>query len=136
MGDFSHGNIKWDTIQSRGLQYQYSRTPLIRPPSESHWCGRIRGMVVREGLDYFPGCTCLTCAPRNTPIGPAYITVSYTLKMSFGCTGSRCIPRKTQHQPTTMFAGTSALSPFNTERRRPTLAAFPKNRIQKTSFKY
>ena len=27
----------------------YSRTPLIRPPSESHWCGRIRGMVAREG---------------------------------------------------------------------------------------
>ena len=22
--------------------YFYSRTPLIRPPSESHWCGRIR----------------------------------------------------------------------------------------------
>ena len=27
-----------------------SRTPLIRPPSESHWCGRIRGMVAREGF--------------------------------------------------------------------------------------
>ena len=25
----------------------------------------------REGLDYFPGCTCLTCAPRNTRIGPS-----------------------------------------------------------------
>ena len=24
--------------------------PLIRPPSESHWCGRIRGMVAREGF--------------------------------------------------------------------------------------
>ena len=32
---------------------QYSRTPLIRPPSESHWCGRIRGMVGREGFIYF-----------------------------------------------------------------------------------
>ena len=32
--------------------YRYSRTPLIRPPSESHWCGRIRGMVSREGLIY------------------------------------------------------------------------------------
>ena len=31
---------------------QYSRTPLIRPPSESHWCGRIRGMVAREGFVY------------------------------------------------------------------------------------
>ena len=28
----------------------YSRIPLIRPPSESHWCGRIRGMVAREGF--------------------------------------------------------------------------------------
>ena len=31
----------------------YSRTPLIRPPSESHCCGRIRGMVAREGFIYF-----------------------------------------------------------------------------------
>ena len=31
---------------------RYSRTPLIRPPSESHWCGRIRGMVAREGFRY------------------------------------------------------------------------------------
>ena len=30
----------------------YSRTPLIRPPSESHWCGRIRGMVAHEGFGY------------------------------------------------------------------------------------
>ena len=30
----------------------YSKTPLIRPPSESHWCGRIRGMVAREGFVY------------------------------------------------------------------------------------
>ena len=30
----------------------YSRTPLIRPPSESHWCGRIRGMVARGGFVY------------------------------------------------------------------------------------
>ena len=32
--------------------HKYSRTPLIRPPSESHWCGRIRGMVAREGFVY------------------------------------------------------------------------------------
>ena len=31
---------------------QCSRTPLIRPPSESSWCGRIRGMVAREGFVY------------------------------------------------------------------------------------
>ena len=24
-----------------------------------------RGMVVREGLDCFPGCTCFTCAPEG-----------------------------------------------------------------------
>ena len=30
----------------------YNRTPLIRPPSESHWCGRIRRMVAREGFVY------------------------------------------------------------------------------------
>ena len=35
------------------LILQYSRTPLIRPPSESHWCGRIRGMVAREGFILF-----------------------------------------------------------------------------------
>ena len=34
------------------LIQSYSRTPLIRPPSESHWCGRIRGMVAREGFVY------------------------------------------------------------------------------------
>ena len=43
---------------------------------------------------------------------------------------------KRSDQVTTMFSGPSALSPFNTERRRPTLATFPKTRIQKTSFKY
>ena len=32
--------------------YLHSRTPLIRPPSESHWCGRIKGMVAREGFVY------------------------------------------------------------------------------------
>ena len=36
----------------RGKLGLYSRTPLIRPPSESHWCGRIRGMVAREGFVY------------------------------------------------------------------------------------
>ena len=40
----------------------HSRTPLLRPPLESHWCGRIRGMVVREGLDYYITC----CRPRET----------------------------------------------------------------------
>ena len=39
-GNFS----RWDK------NYRYGRTPLIRPPSESHWCGRMRGMVAREGF--------------------------------------------------------------------------------------
>ena len=30
----------------------YSRTPLIRPPSKSHWCGRMTGMVARDGFVY------------------------------------------------------------------------------------
>ena len=38
-----------NTVRAKSL---YSRTPLIRPPSESHWCGRIRGMVAREGFVY------------------------------------------------------------------------------------
>ena len=41
---------------------------------------------------------------------------------------------KRSDHATTMFSGTSALSPFNIERRMPMLAAFPKTRIQKTSF--
>ena len=35
-----------------GIMLWYSITPLIRPPSESHWCGRIRGMVAHEGFRY------------------------------------------------------------------------------------
>ena len=43
-----HGCIR--AVERR--ERRYSRTPLIRPPSESHWCGRIRGMVAREGFIY------------------------------------------------------------------------------------
>ena len=39
-------------FQYSNVSSMYSRTPLIRPPSESHWCGRIRGMVAREGFRY------------------------------------------------------------------------------------
>ena len=81
-------------------------------------------MVVREGLDYFPGCIWPT-------YGNAWQYRPHCKWLS-GCTGSRCITRKTQR----LFSGTSTRSPFNTERRRPTLAAFSKTRIQKTSFKY
>ena len=45
--------IQYNTISFiSNLEHNYSRTPLIRPPSESHWCGRIRGMVAREGFVY------------------------------------------------------------------------------------
>ena len=39
-------------VSNEQLKLEYSRTPLIRPLSESHWCGRIRGMVAREGFVY------------------------------------------------------------------------------------
>ena len=55
----------------------YSRTPLIRPPSESHWCGPIRGMVIREGFDNFPEHTYRVYIRQC-------ITVASTLKMAFG----------------------------------------------------
>ena len=42
---------------------QYSRTPLLRPPSKSDRSGRKRGVVVHEGLDYF-----ITCALWYTRI--------------------------------------------------------------------
>ena len=42
-------DIKFKTNQNQ----LYSITPLIRPPSESRWCGRIRGMVSPDGFIYF-----------------------------------------------------------------------------------
>ena len=41
-----------ETLCHTEYYFIYSRTPLIRPPSESHWFGRIRGMVAREGFSY------------------------------------------------------------------------------------
>ena len=43
-------NMKQCQLGHTEFTYHYSRIPLIRPPSESHWCGRIRGMVAREGF--------------------------------------------------------------------------------------
>ena len=108
----------------------YSRTPLIRPPSESHWCGHIRGMVVREGFGIFSGAHLLGLhtAMHNSSV--------HTENGFRGVPVSVAYRGKVSDQATTMFSGTSARSPFNTERRRPTLATFPKTRIQKTSFKY
>ena len=106
---------------------------LYDPPSESHWCGRIRGMVVREGLDYFPGCTCLTCAPRNTRIGPIYGNAQHYRPHWKWLSGLHTAENAAT-KPLQCFLYVRTLA-VNTERRRPTLAAFPKIRIQKTSFK-
>ena len=46
------------------MEKLYSRTPLIRPPSESDWCGRIRGMVAREDIHII-----LFCVVRHTNYG-------------------------------------------------------------------
>ena len=45
-------NLGFYVLHGVDLISSYSRTPLIRPPAESHWCGRIRGMVAREGFVY------------------------------------------------------------------------------------
>ena len=38
--------IAQETIHVTEVANSYSRTPLIRPPTESHWCGRIRGVLL------------------------------------------------------------------------------------------
>ena len=51
-GGNTHTHTLSASISCSWGQCNYSRTPLIRPPSGSHWCGRIRGMVAREGFVY------------------------------------------------------------------------------------
>ena len=80
----------------------YSRTPLLRPPSKSDWSGRKTGMGVHEGLDYF-----ITRGLRHTRIYTySVLTVSSTPRTSFGV---HCRSRE------------------NAEKRRPWLAAFSNN---------
>ena len=62
----------------------YSRTPLIRPPSESHWCGRIRGMVAREGFVYEQKPLSVT---RNVVVWEGWSLVRVVV-----CQGFYCIP--------------------------------------------
>ena len=64
---------------------QYSRTPLIRPPSESHWCGRIRGMVAREGFVYEQKPLSVT---RNVVIWEGWSLVRVVVRQGFYCTGN------------------------------------------------
>ena len=62
---------------------EYSRTPLIRPPSESHWCGRIRGMVAREGFVYKQKALSVT---RNVVVWEGWSLVRVVVRQGFYCT--------------------------------------------------
>ena len=62
---------------------QYSRTPLKRPPSESHWCGRIRGMVAREGFVYKQKPLSVT---RNVVVSEGWSLVRVVVRQGFYCT--------------------------------------------------
>ena len=62
---------------------QYSRTPLIRPPSESHWCGRIRGMAAREGFIYEQKPLSVT---RNVVVWEGWSLVRVVVRQGFYCT--------------------------------------------------
>ena len=61
----------------------YSRTPLIRPPSESHWCGRIRGMAAREGFVYEQKPLSVT---RNVVVREGWSLVRVVVRQGFYCT--------------------------------------------------
>ena len=64
---------------------EYSRTPLIRPPSESHWCGRIRGMVAREGFVYEQKALSVT---RNVVVLEGWSLVRVVVRQGFYCSVS------------------------------------------------
>ena len=66
------------------LVHCYSRTPLIRPPSESHWCGRIRGMVAREGFVYEQKPLSVT---RNVVVWEGWSLVRVVVRQGFYCIG-------------------------------------------------
>ena len=82
---FSHhlGSPEWYRISFFIWFRQYSRTPLIRPPSESHWCGRIRGMVAREGFVYEQKPLSVT---RNVVVGEGGRSLGVLLKYLIICT--------------------------------------------------
>ena len=70
------------TLSSSMADYWYSRTPLIRPPSESHWCGRIRGMVAREGFVYERKPLSVT---RNVVVWEGWSLVRVVVRKGFYC---------------------------------------------------
>ena len=61
---------------------EYSRTPLIRPPSESHWCGRIRGMVARRGFVYKRKALSVT---QNVVVWEGWSLVRVVIRQGFYC---------------------------------------------------
>ena len=71
------------TVLDDGQTTRYSRTPLIRPPSESHWCGRIRGMVAREGFVYEQKPLSVT---RNVVVWEGWSLVRVVVRQGFYCT--------------------------------------------------
>ena len=72
----------WDGDLGRTAKVRYSRTPLIRPPSESHWCGRIRGMVAREGFVYEQKPLSVT---RNVVVWEGWSLVRVVVRQGFYC---------------------------------------------------
>ena len=76
--DISSGHIAWIRVFQ-----EYSRTPLKRPPSESHWCGRIRGMVAREGFVYEQKPLSVT---RNVVVWEGWSLVRVVVRQGFCCT--------------------------------------------------
>ena len=64
-------------------KWGYIRTPLIRPPSESHWCGCIRGMVAREGFVYEQKPLSVT---RNVVVREGWSLVRVVVRQGFYCT--------------------------------------------------
>ena len=106
-----------------GRCFCYSRTPLLRPPSNSDGSGRKTGVFVHEGLDYF-----ITC--MWTP-GYAYLhTNSFVHTENVFRSALQNAGKLSELSATLLHrlqASPSAPSLFNTEQRRPALAAFSNN---------
>ena len=68
-------------------------TPLIRPPSESHWCGRIRGMVAREGFVNEQKPLSVT---RNVVVWEGWSLVRVVVRQGFYCSQGSAV-RLTMH---------------------------------------
>ena len=75
--------LLWFVMLFQNCLTLYSRTPLIRPPSESHWCGRIRGMVAREGFVYEQKPLSVT---RNVVVWEGWSLVRVVVRQGFYCT--------------------------------------------------